>query len=160
VSVEEVHSGGQTGGDQGGLGAAYHLGLRTGGWAPKGYLTENGPNMVLRNLGLREHESPTYPPRTKLNVEDTDGTLIFGSVNSPGCRLTKRFTDELKRPLIIQAWASGDPVPFEFEVAAFREWLVRHEITVLNVAGNRESKQPGITRATFDFLVAALRGMA
>jgi hypothetical protein len=38
--LERVISGGQTGADQGGLRAARACGIPTGGWAPRGWLTE------------------------------------------------------------------------------------------------------------------------
>jgi hypothetical protein len=41
--LELVISGGQTGADQGGLRATRACGIPTGGWAPRGWLTEAGP---------------------------------------------------------------------------------------------------------------------
>jgi hypothetical protein len=41
-------------------------------------------------------------------------------------------------------------------VVAFRAWLREHRVTVLNVAGNRESKSPGIYAAVKRFLIRAL----
>lgn len=38
-----IISGGQTGADQGALVAAKQLGIETGGWTPRGFLTEAGP---------------------------------------------------------------------------------------------------------------------
>lgn len=40
--IELVLSGGQTGADLGGLRAARACGIPTGGWAPRGWLTEVG----------------------------------------------------------------------------------------------------------------------
>ena len=154
--VEAIHSGGQRGADQGGLGAAVTLDLRTGGWAPKGYRTETGPALFLAQLGLREHTSPEYPPRTRLNVEETDGTFIFGNSSSPGCKLTCQFAQGAGKSVLILPWRQGDASPFEFEIARFRRWVQGNDIRVLNVAGNRESKNPGITRAVYSFLVAAV----
>ncbi len=37
-----------------------------------------------------------------------------------------------------------------------REFLTRYKIKVLNVAGNRESKFPGIQRSVRNFLIVAL----
>ena len=54
---EKIISGGQTGADMGALLAARELGIPTGGVAPKGWLTENGPQEeLLRNFGLIECE--------------------------------------------------------------------------------------------------------
>lgn len=154
--IEAIHSGGQRGADSAGLGAAVELGLRTGGWAPKGYRTDAGPAPFLRDLGLKEHSSWEYPPRTRLNVQETDGTFIFGASSSPGCRLTRKIAGELDKPLLILPWAAGED-PQDFEIDRFRSWLVENNIKVLNVAGNRESKNPGITRAAYEFLLAGLK---
>jgi hypothetical protein len=39
----------------------------------------------------------------------------------------------------------------------FREWLNRFHIRVLNVAGNRESQNPGVQDFTRRFLASSLR---
>jgi hypothetical protein len=52
--IERVISGGQTGADQGGLRAAQACGIPTGGWAPRGWLTEAGPAPWLADWGLVE----------------------------------------------------------------------------------------------------------
>lgn len=152
--VHTIVSGGQAGGDQGGLRAAINLGLATGGWAPRGWRTETGPAPWLAKLGLQEHASPSYPPRTLANVLLGDGTLIFGDEASPGCRLTRRLCRENDKPCFVIPWSSR--VPTQSPVTAFQAWLARHDIQVLNVAGNREASQPGIENAVVDFLTRAL----
>jgi len=154
VAVEKIISGGQTGADQGGLGAGVTLGLKTGGWAPKGWRTEDGPAPWLAELGLRAHASRSYPPRTKLNVVHSDGTLIIGNPSSPGSRLTARLCKEEHRPVYTLVATGRSDV--SRHVRAFRKWILSHDLQVLNVAGNRESSNPGITQATHDFLVEAL----
>lgn len=154
--IEAIHSGGQTGADSGGLAAAVSLGLRTGGWAPGGYRTEKGPNHVLATLGLREHPSSSYPPRTKLNVTETDGTFWFGRPSSPGGKLTLRLVSELGKPCLVHPWQGGDLEPSAYEIGRFQAWVRENDVRVLNVAGNREEKNPGITRAVYAFLTVAL----
>jgi hypothetical protein len=156
AGVERVISGGQTGADQGGILAGTELGLRTGGWAPQGWTTEAGPAPWLANYGLREHASPKYPPRTRANVAEADGTLVFGDDRSRGCALTIRLASELGKPVFVVGWASGQPTPRE-AVPTFQRWLADHRIRTLNVAGNREERQPGIRAAVMGFLHAALR---
>ena len=41
--------------------------------------------------------------------------------------------------------------------AEFRGWLTNHKIRILNVAGNRESQNPGLQEFTRTFLISALR---
>ncbi|KKL74176.1 hypothetical protein LCGC14_2067470, partial [marine sediment metagenome] len=84
--IKKVISGGQIGADMGGLFAAYTApGIETGGWAPKGFRTEAGSKKILgAKYKLKETKSPTYPPRTKRNVLNSNGTVWFGSTKSPG----------------------------------------------------------------------------
>jgi hypothetical protein len=155
MTVRIIISGGQTGADQGGLAAGIDLGLKVGGWAPKGYRTEKGSQPVLAQLGLKQHASESYLPRTDANVQTADGTLVFGNASSSGSKTTISATACFGKPVFVQAWRSGEPVP---NPTAFRAWLVQHKIEVLNVAGNRESIQPGIAVAVRTFVKEALSG--
>lgn len=149
--MRKIVSGGQTGADQGGLGAAVLLGLESGGWVPAGWRTDEGPAPWLRELGLREHASIGYAPRTRANVALADATIIFGNPNSPGCTLTRTVAAQAGQPYFLQAW------PGALDIAGFRQWLLAHEVEVLNVAGNRERLNPGIRSACREFLCATLR---
>lgn len=100
--IKKIISGGQTGADSGGLIAGKTLNILTGGHAPKGFLTEYGPNYNLKeDFNLIEDYSPKYPPRTKKNVLNSDGTIIFGKyeksskltgdISKYGTTITKNF---------------------------------------------------------------------
>ena len=156
ISVTRIISGGQTGADQGGLAAAVTLGLATGGWAPKGWRTDTGPAPWLARLGLQEHPSASYPPRTRANVESSDGTLVVSARRSAGTDLTIRLAQQCRKPLLV---ISLDDVKEDLwsEATAVQAWIRKFGIQVLNVAGNRESVAPGIARVTHDLLVAALQ---
>jgi hypothetical protein len=52
--IELVITGGHTGADQAGLRAARACGIPTGGWVPRGWLTEAGPAPWLADWGLIE----------------------------------------------------------------------------------------------------------
>jgi len=147
TKISKIISGGQTGADQGGLEAGKELDLQTGGTAPMGYRTEEG---AMPSLGLKyrlgEDSSYLYPPRTQRNVRNSDGTVIFGQLTSPGSKLTIRLCKDLKKPLI------ANP-----EKSDFLKWVEENNIKILNVAGNRESKNPGLQRRVREFLVEALR---
>jgi hypothetical protein len=157
--LTKIISGGQTGADTGALLAARQLDIETGGFAPRGWLTENGPQEEsLRRFGLIESGEPGYPPRTRANVVHSDGTLLVGDDQIGGTRLTDEIATELKKPVF--------RIPFEVpdetntgiaSLEEFRCWLGRHRIEVLNVAGNRESETPGIAEFTRAFLINALR---
>lgn len=142
--LRKIISGGQTGADRGGLEAGRALGLETGGWAPRGYLTDNGPDPSLKDFGLLEHRSPLYPPRTYANAKDSDGTVWFGGV-SAGFRCTLEGCHRAGKPFL------ENPTQSEL-----RDWLQLNCIRILNVAGNRESRSPGIRGRVKKFLVEAL----
>lgn len=155
MTVKKIISGGQTGADQGALAAAKALGLTTGGWMPKGFRTEAGPRPEFAiEYGICQHSSTEYPPRTHANVLAADATLIFGNEYSPGCRLTANLCRNAGRPCLVIPWRSGRLMP---SAKGFLAWLEpMPENGTLNVAGNRESKQPGIFAMTRDFLILAL----
>lgn len=148
----KVISGGQTGADRAGLDAAKACGIPTGGWATKGYLiqTYEGTNVSdpsLKDLGLLEMPSKSYPPRTRQNVKDSDGTVWFGFGSSPGGKITLGECRKLNRP-VIEFSLRRKPNPFKL-----MDWLEENQIQVLNVAGNRVSKwNPDIYEKTFRFL--------
>lgn len=152
--LTKLISGGQRGADQGGLAGAFLIGIPTGGTAPKGYRTENGPNLVLRDTyGLVEHASPAYPPRTRQNVRDADGTLWVGNIGSPGYWRTRAAVRSLNK-----LWIEN-PSPLACfwagHVVTLAEWVETNGIRILNVAGNRESKNPGIHEQTKQLIVMA-----
>ena len=146
--VTKIVSGAQTGSDRAGLDAGLALGLKVGGWIPKGCRTDEGrlsaEKMTLYNL--REHVSYHYPPRTEQNVLDSDGTVLFGNMDSPGCALTIRLCKKHGKPYIINPSTGG---------WALRDWTQENNIHILNVAGNRERTNPGIYAITYSTLIAA-----
>ena len=147
--ITKVISGMQTGADQGGLYGAKDAGISTGGTAPQSYYTEIGPDKKTAELfGLTECRVFGYPARTKINVADSDGTLIIGNIASPGCRLTKRLAAELGKPCYSVVYPRNQQISVD-EVAA---WLDLYSIQVLNVAGNRESTNRGIFKFTRSFI--------
>jgi len=143
--VQRIVSGGQTGVDRAALDAAIQLGIPHGGWCPKGRRAEDGP--IPDRYLLSEDDSPRYAARTERNVIDSDATLILhrGPL-AGGTRLTARQARNHGRPL--KTIDLGE----EVSLASARAWLRRHEVAVLNVAGPRESQQPGITEQALALL--------
>ena len=145
--LRRVISGGQTGADQGGLLAAHKLRVPTGGTAPRGFMTSRGPNLLLETLGLVA--KGTLQTRTKQNIQDSCGTVILSSdLSSAGTVLTIRLCQELRKAVLVldvnaAVTQFGDtgvmPVDAMNELCeTLRSFIVQNEITVLNVAGNRE----------------------
>jgi Circularly permutated YpsA SLOG family len=155
MALVRIISGGQTGADQGGLLAARELGIATGGTAPQGWQTETGPReRLLEDFGLVESRKPGYPSRTRQNVLDADGTLLVGQYRSGGSALTVHVAREVGKPLFHLALSPG-LVPDPERIKEFQDWLQQYDIRVLNVAGNRESDNPGIEAFTRQFLMQA-----
>ncbi len=151
MSIELVISGGQTGADQAGLMAAIALKIKTGGFAPKNWVTEVGPNPVLKLYGLTEYHLKGYPPRTKANVAWADATIIFSSRPGPGSRLTERYCGQLNK------FCSVVPVDSRaVTVELVRAFLEIVKPTTLNIAGSRESKADGIHDFVYDVLMVTL----
>lgn len=146
-----IISGGQTGVDRAALDVAAQLDLARGGWCPKGRLAEDGP--IDASYPLVETPSPAYEQRTMWNVRDADATLIITSRTplSGGTRYTKSVAEGLRRPhLVVTLDQQGS-------LAITAEWLRRHEVRVLNIAGPRESGQPGIYREASAYLHGLLQ---
>lgn len=140
MKLKKIISGGQTGADQGALDAAIALGIPHGGWIPKGRKTEDGP-LPERYL-LREMSTTSYPKRTEKNILDSHGTLIFTNGQlSGGSALTKKLATQHGLPCLhIDLKTTTIPEAISF----IRTWIQDNKIAVLNVAGSRESKRPGI----------------
>jgi hypothetical protein len=154
--LTKVISGGQTGSDIAGVLAAKNFGIETGGTMPRGFLTQAGPKPEYATLfNMVEHSSPKYPPRTIKNVSDSDGTIRLAyDFGSPGERLTLKAIQDMKKPYIDVHMASPKS-PKEIV-----DWINRHNIKVLNVAGNSERTYSGITGDVLEYLesVFALLG--
>ena len=149
--LKKIISGAQTGADQGGLEAAAFLGIPTGGKMPLGFRTEDGYHPEFSEMyDVEELASGEYAPRTRYNVVDSDATVIFGRVNSPGSSTTRRMCKDSNKPcLVIEKFS-------ELYFRLFGEFLQMYKVETLNVAGNRESKNPGLQKQVYDFLIAAL----
>jgi len=150
--IEKIVSGGQTGVDQAGLLVAAELGIEVGGWCPKGGLDENGSSILEQYTCMKEAKTINPDERTKLNVEDSDGTLIIvPSLPLPekikdGTLLTIEHAKEKKKPYIVISLDKTDSAD------QFKDWLNENDIKVLNIAGPRESNSPGINKQSIELL--------
>jgi hypothetical protein len=141
----KIISGGQSGVDRAALDVALGAGIPCGGWCPRGRLAEDGP--IAARYPLRETPSQRYPERTRWNVRDADATLILTAGPADrGTGLTIELARRLERPFL-HVDLDQDPDPRD--VDAFIE---RHGVGVLNVAGPRESRCPGIGARVAGFL--------
>lgn len=132
--------GGQTGADIAALDVARRHGFPHGGWCPKGRLSLAGP--IPDYYELTETPSVGYLQRTEWNVRDTDGTVVFtlSAKVTGGSLKTLEFAAKHGKPAIHVARAGALVEP----ALVLQEFVKEHGIKVLNVAGSRESKEPGI----------------
>lgn len=144
-----VVSGGQTGADQSGWRAAKKVGFVTGGMMPQGFRTEDESGKgdsyhpEFKELyGAKESHSRSYPVRTEYNVYHSSVTLYFrrNRRDSAGLVCTRNAANKHFKPF----WDLGDSrysglCPY----GLFKKFRL-FDYKILNVAGTRESSDPGI----------------
>ena len=125
-------------------------GYTHGGWAPRGREAEDGT--VPLKYQLTELVDGGYLQRKRMNVEDSDGTLIVNAgVLDGGTLATLVFARQMGKPhfvVQVDSGVSGDMT------AGVLAWLREIAIKTPNVAGPRESRRPGIYHQTFALLEA------
>jgi hypothetical protein len=150
VLLECIVSGGQTGVDRAALDVALEVGIPCEGWCPRGRKAEDGG--IAARYPLQETPSARYAERTEWNVRDSDGTLIL-TAGPPvgGTALTIACASRLGKSQHTATFGTESADP-----ALVLAWLREHSIRRLNVAGPRESQQPGIYDRTRAFLRSLL----
>jgi hypothetical protein len=139
--IEKIISGGQTGADRAALDVAIRHGLPHGGWCPRGRKAEDG--RISREFHLAETPSADYSQRTEWNVCDADGTVVFTLVSdaSAGSLRTLEFAMKHGKPSLHLSRSGGGG---EDSARTLQKFVEKNRIAVLNVAGSRESEEPGI----------------
>lgn len=148
--IERIVSGGQTGVDRAALDAARAAGIDCGGWCPAGRRAEDG--IIADLYPLRETRSRNYRARTRLNVRDSDATLVL--TDGPpqgGTRTTVDVARDMEKPVLVIDLAP-DGADTAGNIARLRAWVAEEGVRVLNVAGPRESQCPGIYCAAIALL--------
>ncbi len=162
-----VISGGQTGADRAALDAAQEFGIETGGWCPRGRWAEDG--RIPAAYPLRETPSEAVEQRTEWNVRDSDATLILVlEAMDRGTAYTEEQARAYDRPLRIVELSPADlsETPrrtmsgFDRAFHTTHAWIAEHNVSVLNVAGPRESNAPGLYRAARRFLLPFFEAVA
>lgn len=151
--IKKIVSGGQTGVDRAALDIAIKLGVDHGGWCPKGRKAEDGALAVCYKL--IETESDDYSERTKLNIKDSDGTLILVPSTpikvTDGTILTINEVKDMKKPYLIIDLSDSDEA-----LLSINKWIGENKVETLNVAGPRESQSPGIYDKASSLIEAVL----
>ena len=152
--IERLVSGGQTGVDRAALDAAMAAGLPCGGWCPRGRRAEDGA--IAARYQLKETRGRSYIERTRLNVRDSDATLVLAwGAPSGGTRATLEHARRTGKPhLVADLTAAG----WADEPVRIGEWIEALPIRVLNVAGPRASASAdvyGRARQVLDAVLSA-----
>lgn len=144
-----IVSGGQTGVDRAALDFALNYSWPCGGYCPKGRMAEDG--IIPTKYPLEELTTRSYRARTRKNVEISDGTLVFAGASKMqrGTRLTVQHCEKISRPCFIYQLADHNPQ----QLQQLQAWMETHRIAILNVAGNRESDEPGIYHQSYQSLL-------
>jgi hypothetical protein len=141
----KIISGGQSGVDRAALDFCLNRKIDCGGWCPADRKAEDG--RIPERYPLTETKSSDYAERTRLNIENSDGTIILhcGKTDT-GTILTITIVIEVNKPFLnINLKDNYDP-------DMIIKWIDDHRIKTLNIAGPRESNQPGIYQLTTEFL--------
>jgi len=154
-----IFSGGQSGADRAALDFAIEHDIAHGGWCPRGRVAEDGP--ISSRYALRETPLRRYAQRTEWNVRDSDATVVFtiAANVSGGSALTLVCARRLGKPALHLSRDSFVEMHGEDEAASaaagqLSEFLSKHQVSTLNIAGPRGSQEPQIAAFIQRVLVA------
>jgi len=147
--ISKVISGGQTGAQRAGLDVAIRHCLPHGGWCPKGRRAEDGP--LASHYALHVASGQFYSRHTEWNVRDSDATAIvtIGTELVGDSLRTLQIARKLGKPYVHIARLTSSDAAFLLQV-----FVVQNRVNVLNIAGSRESEEPGV----YDFACSVLEG--
>jgi hypothetical protein len=97
--LRKIISGGQTGADRAGLDFAIAAGLEYGGYVPRGRKAED--ERIDDRYSLIELSTSSYSARTRMNIKESDGTVIFSLERLlSGTKLTRTHANKLGKPVL------------------------------------------------------------
>jgi len=134
------------------------------GYVPRGRKAEDG--RIDDRYNLIELSTSSYPARTKRNIEESDDTVIFSleRLLSGGTELTRELADKRGKPVLpiydSRKERRSNPDSLRLEIQALTDFLCSNKIEILNVAGPRESKEPGVYEWTLTMLRFSLNRAA
>jgi Circularly permutated YpsA SLOG family len=138
VNALKITSGGQTGVDRAALDVALRDRIECGGWCPAGRLDEFGK--IPDHYPVQELQAGGFTERTLQNVKDSDGTVVIYSHElQGGAEQTVRFCVELQRP---HQLIDASKIATEDAAKLIADFVRKHKIGILNVAGPRQSEWP------------------
>jgi Circularly permutated YpsA SLOG family len=139
MPLAKIVSGGQSGVDRGALDAALAAGFPCGGWCPPGRAAEDGP--IPERYPLSEMPDGGYRKRTVQNIIDSDATLvIYFDFLRGGTEQTVLHCIRRKKPYKL---IDGNEITPGRAAELAGRFVAQRKISVLNVAGPRNSQAPG-----------------
>lgn len=133
---KKIISGGQTGIDRGALDACLEDSYPCGGWCPNNRRAEDG--IIDQKYPLQETHEIHYEARTRLNVINSDGTLIISPGHLfGGTFLTKQIASEADKPVFVVSVFDNTIHNLTEEIF---DWVKAYNINTLNIAGPRKSQ--------------------
>lgn len=149
----KIISGGQTGADIAGIDAAIAKGVEYGGTLPKGRTQELNKTVPAHYTKFVESTRKDYLTRTRLNVQNADGTVVFVyRILKGGSAKTVDFACVEGKPVLVLDMRE----PVQKQAQTLCVWAQRHTVQVLNVAGSRASKEPTIYAFVRDVIMDAI----
>jgi hypothetical protein len=151
IMAFRIISGGQTGVDRAALDVALKHQIDCGGWCPAGRLDEFG--RIPDVYPIKELPNAGFTERTKQNVIDSDGTVIFynGELRG-GTELTVQYCREKSWPYLI---VNASTTPVVEAAKSIADFLLAKSVGTLNVAGPRQSEWP----SGYDYAFAVLENL-
>jgi hypothetical protein len=129
MNLRKIISNGETGVARAALEVAKQLGYQTGGHAPFNYKTEEGYDHSLLDFGLGCTEAQLFPESLRLNISNSDGTVIFtNNLDKLGFNRINSLCSLYNKVFNVN--------PDEISLIT---WLEENEIEILNVIGDRLS---------------------
>ena len=162
-SVTRIISGGQIGADQVGMQVATDIGIPTAGMAPPGWATSKGPMKdAMLKWGMTEGlpDPKIYRNRTIANVRqaarDGGGTVIFFATQAKKGKRVKvpsrgSFLTQDEAIRAAEQFGTAPPI-INPSAQRLREWIDRHQITTLNIAGSRKVNQGVLRKVLYEAL--------
>ncbi len=120
---------------------------------PKGRLAEDG-TINEKYSKLTEMEKKSYRLRTEQNILDADATITFVMNKlTGGTKLTRKLARKYNKP---NMHINFKVTKYDKAIEKIINWLKEIKPGVLNVAGSRKSKEPGIYDKVYNTLKAVL----
>jgi len=151
--IEKVITGGQSGAEQAAWAAARRAGIATGGYMPRGFATEEGPEPRLGALYGAIEFPLGEAQRIRANLRRADMLLWFGDPLSDQGRSVIEASRELGKPFF-------SVEPGATPVADVVAWLTVFEVKTLLIAGSPASRAPGLGPRVGRFLDLVWSGVS